>query len=56
MQNTEAEKDEKRTGCYRYTQMQKDLIIREAEGTGAAYYQTEDDPSGHYPGGGVLLL
>ena len=29
---------------------------REAEGTGAAYYQTEDDTSGHYPGGGVLLL
>lgn len=24
---------------------------REAEGTGLAHYQTEDDPSGHYPGG-----
>ena len=27
MQNAKAEKEEKRTGCYRHTQMQKDLII-----------------------------
>ena len=34
MQNTEAEKDEKRTGCYRYTQMQKDLIIEKLKERG----------------------
>ena len=34
MQNTEAEKDEKRTGCYRHTQMQKDLIIEKLKERG----------------------
>lgn len=44
MQNAKAEKEEKRTGCYRHTQMQKDLN-REAERTGLKNYQTEEDPA-----------
>ena len=34
MQNAKAEKEEKRTGCYRHTQMQKDLIIEKLKERG----------------------
>ena len=34
MQNANAEKEEKRTGCYRHTQMQKDLIIEKLKERG----------------------
>ena len=55
MHIAEAETEEKKTGCYRHTEMQRDLII-ETEGEGAPHHQTEKDSSGHYPGGRVLLL
>ena len=53
MHIAEAETEEKKTGCYRHTEMQRDLII---EKEGAPHHQTEKDSSGHYPGGRVLLL
>ena len=34
MQNAKAEKEEKRTGCYRHTLMQKDLIIEKLKERG----------------------
>lgn len=56
MQNTEAEKDEKRTGCYRHTQMQKDLIIEKLKERGLRITRQRMILLDHYPGGGVLLL
>ena len=47
MHIAEAETEEKKTGCYRHTEMQRDLIIEKLK---------EKDSSGHYPGGRVLLL
>ena len=34
MQNANAEKEEKRIGCYQHTQMQKDLIIEKLKERG----------------------
>ena len=54
MHIAEAETEEKKTGCYRHTEMQRDLIIEKLKEKGLRI--TEKDSSGHYPGGRVLLL
>ena len=42
MQNAKAEKEEKRTGCYRHTQMQKDLIIEKLKERGLRITYEDD--------------
>ena len=45
MQNANAEKEEKRTGCYRHTQMQKDLIIEKLKERGLRITRQRSNPT-----------
>ena len=56
MHIAEAETEEKKTGCYRHTEMQRDLIIEKLKEKGFRITRQRKDPSGYYPGGRVLLL
>ena len=56
MHIAEAETEEKKTGCYRHTEMQRDLIIEKLKEKGAPHHQTEKDLLDIILDGRVLLL